>query len=309
MQYIIAGGLSAVAVLLCCIELRSRSDVAETAGVARESNEPGLARIVQQQHHERKATPRELNVSPAQDNVETASHRAQRIAQALRSGKSAEKELVFTTLLPELLQLDLLMAARLTEALEPWAWREDAIKCVVREWAASNPFAAAQWVSRLPGAPERDVALEQLCLAVAAQEPAQAVQIAERFGGMNRNSLLIEQLVSLWAASDYDTAAQWVARRPRGDLRNRVYARLAQLRAEEAPAEAAALVVDYIAPGPLQTDAAMAVLHQWIRRDISGAASWVALFPDGDLRRRAEEELAGALRYQEHQPIAEAALP
>lgn len=37
----------------------------------------------------------------------------------------------------------------------------------------------------------------------------------------------------------------------------------------------------------------MSVLQQWAIRDPAAARAWVARFPEGPLRTRAEEELAG----------------
>jgi len=60
-----------------------------------------------------------------------------------------------------------------------------------------------------------------------------------------------------------------------------------------APRDAAELLLDEIPLGPMQTEAAISIVHQWAICDYHGAAAWVAQFPTGDLRERAAQELAG----------------
>jgi hypothetical protein len=42
----------------------------------------------------------------------------------------------------------------------------------------------------------------------------------------------------------------------------------------------------------------MSVLHQWASRDLAAAVKWVELFPEGEVRSRAVNELAGVANYQ-----------
>jgi hypothetical protein len=226
----------------------------------------------------------------------------QEIAAALRSGKSSDKDLVLKALLPELMQSNMPAAARLAEILEPWAWRDDILQKVARGWALSDPDKAIEWAARLPTASERNVVLGQICLSLADLDPQHAMMIAQQFGLGRTDSAILENIAHHWAVKDFADALQWAERLTGGDLRDKAFARLALVRSASAPADAATLVVERISPGPIQTNSAIAVLHQWILRDPAGAASWVALFPTGEIRQRAESELAGFARYRQTSP-------
>ncbi len=63
------------------------------------------------------------------------------------------------------------------------------------------------------------------------------------------------------------------------------------------PAAAANFVVREIPPGSAQTEAVISILHQWALRNFDDAAAWVELFPDGEIRERAINELAGVRDY------------
>ena len=64
------------------------------------------------------------------------------------------------------------------------------------------------------------------------------------------------------------------------------------VQAQTDPASAGALVAERMPPGPAQDEAAITVATQWARRDMDGAAAWVASFPPGPLQQRAEAQLA-----------------
>jgi hypothetical protein len=58
------------------------------------------------------------------------------------------------------------------------------------------------------------------------------------------------------------------------------------------------LVVEKIPAGKAQTEAAIAVLHQWALSDLPAAGQWAARFPEGDLRSRAYSELGNIARIK-----------
>ena len=103
----------------------------------------------------------------------------------------------------------------------------------------------------------------------------------------------IENLVQQLAAKNYEAALAFAREQPAGFVRERLVERVAFAQAQESPERAARLVMEEIAPGQRQSEAAMMVLHQWALRDPSGAAAWIELFPEGTLKKRAERELHG----------------
>jgi hypothetical protein len=64
------------------------------------------------------------------------------------------------------------------------------------------------------------------------------------------------------------------------------------------PAEAARLVLNQIPAGDNQNEAVISVVYQWALQDREAAKSWVQLFPEGALRRRAMNEITNSTRNQ-----------
>jgi hypothetical protein len=103
----------------------------------------------------------------------------------------------------------------------------------------------------------------------------------------------IENLVQQLAAKNYPAALAFAREQPAGFVRERLVERVAFVQAQHAPADAARLVIEEIAPGHRQSEAVVMVLHQWALNDPRGARGWVAMFPEGELKERASRELNG----------------
>lgn len=213
------------------------------------------------------------------------------LAAVLASGNARDKKHSLEILLPELIDRDIHAAARMAEALEPWASREEALFQVARGWAATDPPAAAGWACQLPDPAERQAVFSHVCIAIANADPLQALELA----GDERP--LQGQLLQLLAAKDPEAALRWAGKQTDAATRQTAFARIALGHAEASPEEAARLVAEQLPPGPLQDETALAVLHQWILRDPAGARAWVGIFPDGSLLKIAESELAAAAAY------------
>jgi len=104
---------------------------------------------------------------------------------------------------------------------------------------------------------------------------------------------LIGNLVQQLAADDLSAAHAWTSALPPGNSRQEALQRLAFVWSQTDPEKSADFVVQQIAPGPGQTEAAVAVIHQWALRDWPGAKAWARQFPDGPLRDRVEAEVSG----------------
>lgn len=163
------------------------------------------------------------------------------------------------------------------------------------DWIARDPRAAMEWAAQLPGGESRDAALEAACYEIAKVNPAEAVALAEKYALTNHGTLA--NLTQQWASRDLRSAYTWVQAKPTGEERNELASRIGYVWSTSQPAEAANFVVQEISPGPVQTEAAISVLHQWAIRDFNGAMDWVEQFPDGDIRQRAIKELAGVQNY------------
>jgi hypothetical protein len=163
----------------------------------------------------------------------------------------------------------------------------------LREWARHNPVEAMTWLGTAAAGETRDVVVEIVCARVAETNPAEAVSLAERYSGGCSN--LLENLIHQWAEQNEPAAAAYAMSQAAGNERDRLLSRIALARSRENPAEAAKLVAEWIAPGEVQSQAAISVLHQWTTRDPHAALAWAQLFPDEVLRERALKEIANML--------------
>jgi hypothetical protein len=166
----------------------------------------------------------------------------------------------------------------------------------LRDWARQDPNAAITWAAQQLAGDDRDEVLATACFQIAQADPAQAVALAGKFSLTNHATLV--NLVQQWAEQDMQAAFAWADAKSPAAARAELFERIALVWSQTDPANAASLVVERIAAGPEQEEAAISVLHQWALRDMSGAMAWVRLFPEGNLRDRALGELAGAEKYQ-----------
>lgn len=176
----------------------------------------------------------------------------------------------------------------------------------LRDWVAQNPHAAVQWAEPQPAGESRSAVLEAACYQIANINPAEAVALAEKYALTNRATLA--NLTAQWAQQDLRAAHAWVLAKPEGDGRNELAARVGFVWSASEPASAAEFVVREIPPGSAQTEAAISVLHQWALRNFDDAAAWVELFPEGEIRNRAINELAGIREYSSA-AVAQGSLP
>jgi hypothetical protein len=164
----------------------------------------------------------------------------------------------------------------------------------IRQWTRERPNEALAWLQNAASGPQRDAVVEIACALVAETDPVKAVALAERYAGGCSN--LLENLVLQWSDRNEADARAYALSQPAGDERDRLLSRVALTHSKANPAEAAKLVVDEMAPGEVQNEAVMTVLHQWALRDPSQAQAWVKLFPEGDLKIRAVKEIENLSR-------------
>lgn len=183
--------------------------------------------------------------------------------------------------------------------MPPDAEREKGLRELAQDWAMEDPTAAEQWAASLELTAERERALTHVCLKVAEMNPRDAASIAQWH---RLHEGVLEAVASRWADADFDAAAAWASGFSNEELRERVLSRLAMARAGTAPHEAAVIVSESLAPGEVQEEAAMAVLHQWLLKDADAARQWVEVFPEGPLKERAMAEISGMMSYRERLP-------
>ncbi len=220
------------------------------------------------------------------------------IGSKLRSGDQTEKDQALAQLLPQLIAQDPTRASKFIESLEPWAWRIDAMHLLARYWAKQNCEAALAWATQLKSREEKLTALSDIVIQVNSSNPSAALALCEKYNFIADHPSTLHSTVQALAKQDTKAAIAWVRQQRDVNFRNEAYSQIAMATAAQDPSAAAHLVTSEIAPGSTQEEAAMSILHQWILKDPKGAKAWVAVFPNGDFRQRAENEIANAESYQ-----------
>lgn len=242
---------------------------------------------------------REGRVMQARSTRYASSKRLLRqIDEAMQASDPAARDR-FRSLVAELVRNHPEAAARFAESLEAGGMREEALRLVTQGWTEQDPASTERWATQLSDQSERASVLGDMCFEIAQTNAAQAMFKAEQYGLGATSGNMLENLLQQWGGQDFYSAANWAKQQPEGEQRDQMLSRLAIVQSATAPAEAVQLVVDQIPPGPVQTEAAISVLHQWALHDLEGARSWAELFPAGPVRDRANTELANIATYQD----------
>jgi hypothetical protein len=231
---------------------------------------------------------KKANARPVAVKVDLASQ----IKQGMEAHDGRDQRLALETLLPELIKRDLHAAAETVVNLEPWApLKEAALNRTAREWGRVDPDRALLWAKELPDSQPRSQCVLMICSAVAESDRERAVLLAETAGDLLDLSAM-SSLVAGWVADSPKKAGEWIERRS-PEERDRFWNLGVQVLAGQSPEKAATLAVERMSPGPLQDEAVISALHQWVLKDRKAAAEWVGLFPEGPFRERARGELFG----------------
>jgi hypothetical protein len=231
--------------------------------------------------------------SPAEARQSSYSSREQVFQNALNSGEELQAQ-ALDQLLPEWVSDDPQAAANFVKAMPAGLSRDKALRVLAQVWGEHDPDASRAWGEGLNDKSDTDTFFTNVCLGLIQKDPGAATQMAEQ--NHSREKGLLENLVQQWAEKDIPASLAWAAQQPRGEERDELLQRVALVQSKTNPAQAAALVVQQISPGPAQIEAAMSVVHQWAERDWDGAVAWVDQFPDGPLHDRAVTELNGMVR-------------
>jgi hypothetical protein len=241
--------------------------------------------------------------APAQPQVQppaatVAADLLVQIQAALASANLDDRENVFTYLLAELVRTDPLAAAQFAETNSIGYTHDQVLQRVAQLWAATDSSAALNWATTLNNPAEREAILTEVCLQVAESDPAEAVRMRSQLVTDEKPNWGLEALAERWAEKDFPAALDWALSRAASEQRDQLIARVAYVQSQTSPFEAATLVTEKISAGRTQTEAAIAVLHQWALSDLPAAGQWAARFPEGDLRSRAYSELGSIARLQ-----------
>jgi hypothetical protein len=219
------------------------------------------------------------------------------ISRGLRDGSARERDRAFNELLPRLITRDPASAGHLALSWEPGALREEFLGHVIRLWSAADIGGALTWLTSLLDETDRNLASATSTAQVAQADRAGALDLAQALRvGLDDGSL--EHLAQLWTEEEPGAALKWATTQPAGVMRDRLLARIAHVRAQQEPAEAAGLVLNHLTPGAARDEAILGVVRQWGVRDPVAATTWVVQFPAGPLQVRALAELETARRLR-----------
>lgn len=231
-------------------------------------------------------------VSPSAPATATATPESlsAEITRALRSGSAAERDHAFNVLLPRLIAEDPAAAGHLALAWEPGPLRDEFLRHVIRLWSSTDIGGTVTWLVSLLDEPDRLTAATAATAQVAQSDPAGAIELSALLR-TNVEDGSLERLAQLWTEEKPREAQAWIVEQPASALRDRLLARIAHVRAQQEPAEAASLVLNHLPPGDTRDAALLNVVRQWAVRDPASATAWVAQFPAGPLHTRALAEL------------------
>jgi len=153
-------------------------------------------------------------------------------------------------------------------------------------------LAARETALQIEDPRQRNAAMARVCYQWAEFDPRGAIEHALAWQ-LEEVPGLFENLALQWASADLPAARAWAETQPPSEFRSELVMRIGFALAQNDPEAAARYVVRETAPGPIQTEAAITVLHQWLQRDPDAASAWANGFPAGPLRERALKEVAG----------------
>jgi len=238
--------------------------------------------------------PAALPESPAPDR---AVDLADALKRGLRSPSATDRDHAFAVLLPRLLTLDADAATRLALAWEPGALREELMRQLITRWAAIDLGRTLTWLTGLRDEADRRNAAQAVTDQVGQSDPIGALELAELLRvGSDDGSLF--HYAQLWTEENPQAAVAWAVQHKPGQLRDQLLTRVAWVRAQSDPVEAATLVLQHLDAGPVRDQAIAGVVRHWAVRDQVAAEAWVSAFPPGAAKDLALKELATARKLR-----------
>lgn len=285
----ILGGFLILCVIVVLMKTSKKQTGKNATAAALAQSEPPRALVVSAPLNEQIVN--EHNIA-AQRPVSTKDQ----ILALLASGDPLDQSKVYTDLLPAFIRRDPVAAASFAQSPEAAQWHDDLMVTVAQVWTGMNVDDAEKWATQLSNPTERNMVLGYVCFAEANIDPTRAVQVLDN-SEINsvRREIIVENLSQQWANQDLEPLYNQIAKLPAGDERDGLLKRIALAQSQTDPQLAAQIIVEKIAAGPIQTDAAMYVLRQWAKLDMTAAVDWANHFPAGDLHDKAMVVLSGNL--------------
>jgi len=158
---------------------------------------------------------------------------------------------------------------------------------IATAWANKDLTAAVEWVDGLPDGATRQAVVLSLGYEAARNNSFGAFGLVAALPPSSERDSLLIHVARQWAATDPSEAVIWADRVPDTALRERLISAVAIASATKDPSAAAFLIATNLTPGQMQDQAAVSIAQRWVQTDAEGAASWISLFPDADVKRAA----------------------
>ena len=162
---------------------------------------------------------------------------------------------------------------------------------LARGWMERDVEAAKTWALGLSDASDRDSALVSIAYELARSRPVDALTLAIELQPTERRDEVLNHAAMQWAAEKPREALEWASQVPDERLRTRLQRDIAIAWGEADPTAAATAAVQNLPPGREQNDAVVGIVQRWVQSAPEVAATWVAAFPEGELRETAGREL------------------
>ena len=184
------------------------------------------------------------------------------------------RERAYAAIFREWAGSDPVAAAARAGALEDPLHRNLALQEVASKWILKDPVAAIQWMKELPAGLDRHSALQGIMAEWTTHDPqGAAFFLATQEESPDRNQWL-RQLGENWSSSDPKAALAWAAQLPAGaDQVQTVQTVLAKVL--ESGARGAADFVLTLPAGPARRQGMEMVLARWSANDAEGVRTWV----------------------------------
>lgn len=168
---------------------------------------------------------------------------------------------------------------------------------VVEQWAATDPSGAAAWVATFPDSRERNMGVSQVITAWATKDTAQAITWANGLTDPKIQRTAYASIARTWASTEPQQAVSWALQisDPQAQA-SAVSAAISNWASQDPPAAAAA--VASIGDESAKKDAITRIAFEWARRDLASATAWVNSSVPPGMKEAANKAISNAQRRE-----------
>lgn len=186
---------------------------------------------------------------------------------------------------------DPVAAAARAGALEDPLHRNLALQEVASRWILKDPAAALQWMTELAAGSDRNSALQGIMAEWTVQDPQSSAAFLTTLDESPERNQWLRQLGENWSSSDPKAALAWAAQLPAGvDQTHMVQTVLAK--ALESGGRDAVEFALTLPSGAARTQGLEMVLASWAAKDAEGFNAWLNGLADDTLRKEARAVLS-----------------